>query len=120
MHLDLHPQPYKVELTQQLPADHSQRRRYLATATYCALRGDFGLYNHPTMQAIGKIERPVHHHFADSAKYIAIVSESGAEDPNVSIPRCSQVLGYFIMLHFAFRSTPTSIKNVAQATTEDS
>ena len=26
-----------------------------ATATYCALRGDYGVQNRPTMQAIGKI-----------------------------------------------------------------
>ena len=26
-----------------------------AAATYSALRGDYGLHNHPTMQAIGKI-----------------------------------------------------------------
>ena len=30
LHLDLHPNPYKVELMQQLkPADHSQSRRYV-------------------------------------------------------------------------------------------
>ena len=52
------------------------------------------------MQTIGKmvkkfektwvvtnIEGPVHHRFARSAKNISIVSESVAEDPNVSIPR---------------------------------
>ena len=42
-----------------------------AIATYRALRGDYGLHNRPTMQAIGKIvmkfeetaniEKPVHH-----------------------------------------------------------
>ena len=77
-----------------------------ATATYRALRGDYGLHNHPTTQAIGKIakkfeetgvvtriERPVHHHFARFAENITMVSESVAEDPNVSIPRRSQELG---------------------------
>ena len=57
------------------------------------------------MQAIGKnveefektelftnIERTVHHRFARSAENIAIVSESLAEDPNVSITRRSQNL----------------------------
>ena len=57
-----------------------------ATVTYRALKGHYGLYNHPTTQAIGKIvkkfeetglvtniERPVHHRFARSAENIAIV-----------------------------------------------
>ena len=30
------------------------------TATYRALRGDYGLHNRPTSQAITNIERPVH------------------------------------------------------------
>ena len=73
---------------------------------YRALRGDYGLHNRPTTQAIGKIvkefkktgvvtnlERPVHHRFACSAEIIAIVSESVVEDPNVSIPHRSQKLG---------------------------
>ena len=68
-------------------------------ATYRALRGDYGLYNRPTTQAIGKIvkrfeetrvviniERPVHHRFARSSQNIAIVSESVAENPDVSLP----------------------------------
>ena len=42
---------------------------------------------------VTNIERPVHHRFARSAENIAIVSESVAEDPNVSIPRRSQELG---------------------------
>ena len=59
--------------------------------------------NRPTKQAIGKImkkfeetgmvtniKRPVHHRFFENT---AIVSESVAEDPNVSIPRRSRVLG---------------------------
>ena len=67
---------------------------YSAVATYRTLRGDYGLYNCPTTQAIGKIvkkfketgmltniEMPVHFRFARS---IAIVSESVAEDMNVS------------------------------------
>ena len=77
-----------------------------ATLTYRALRGDFGLYNRPTTQAIGKIlkkfektgdvtniERSVHHCFVRSAENIAVVSESVAQDPNVSIPSRSQELG---------------------------
>ena len=71
--------------------------------SYHALRGDYGLYNGPTKQAIVKIikkfeesevvtniERVVHHRFAHSAKNIAIFSEGVAEDPNVSIPHHSQ------------------------------
>ena len=54
-----------------------------ATATYRALRGDYGLHNRQTTQAIGKsvkkfeetgvvtnIERPKHHRFARSAENI--------------------------------------------------
>ena len=74
-----------------------------ATATYRALRGIYCLNNRPTTQAIGKIvrkfeetevvtdiERPVHLRLARSAENIAIVSESVAEDPNVSISRHSR------------------------------
>ena len=73
-----------------------------ATATYRALKGVCGLHNRATTQSIGKIvkkfeetvvvtniERPVHHCFARFAENIAIVSESVAEDPKVSIPRRS-------------------------------
>ena len=72
----------------------------------CFLRGDYGLHNRPTTQAIGKIvkkfeetgvitniDRPVHHHFAYSAENIAIASESVAEHPNMSIPCRFQELG---------------------------
>ena len=38
-------------------------------------------------------ERPVHHRFDRSAENIAILSESVAEDPNVSIPPHSEALG---------------------------
>ena len=41
---------------------------------------------------VTNIERPVLYRFVHSAKNKAIVSESVAEDPNVSIPRCSQEL----------------------------
>ena len=64
------------------------------TVTYPALRED---YDRPTTQATGKIvkkfeetgvitnsEKPVHNRFARSAEKIAIVSESVAEDLNVS------------------------------------
>ena len=70
-----------------------------------ALRRDYNLHNRPNTQAIGKIamkfeetgvaaniKRPVHHRFALFTKNIAIVSESVAEEPNVSIPHCSQEL----------------------------
>ena len=79
-----------------------------ATAAYCALRGDYGLQNRPTTQAMGKIvkkfeetgvvtniEKPVHHRFDRSAENIAIVNESVAEDRNVSISRRSQELGHY-------------------------
>ena len=39
------------------------------------------------------IMMPVHHRFTRSAENIAIVSESDAEEPNVSIHRRSQELG---------------------------
>ena len=52
---------------------------------YRALRGDYGLSNRPTKQAIEKIvkkfeeakmvtniDRPVHHHFVHSAEMIAL------------------------------------------------
>ena len=81
------------------------------TATYRALRGAYDLHNPSITQAIGKIvkkfeetgmfiniERPVHYRFARfarSAENIAIVSESVAEEPNVSISRRSQELGQF-------------------------
>ena len=89
---------------------HTTHKKYItyykhgdsATVTYCAFGGDYDLYNRSTRQAVGKIvkkfaetglitniERPVHHRFARSAENIAIVSESLAEDPNVSVPRRS-------------------------------
>ena len=92
-----------------------------ATATYCALREDYGLHHHSTTQAIGKIvkkleetemvtniEGPVQHGFTRSAENIAIVSESFAENPNVT--GIWTVLRH-IMMHFVFRSTFTSIKS---------
>ena len=67
--------------------------------------GDYDLFNRPTTQAIDKIvkkfeeagvvtniERPVHHRFPRFAENITIVSQSVAEDTNVSIPRRSQKL----------------------------
>ena len=42
---------------------------------------------------VTNIKMPVHHRFARSAEKIAIVRESIAEGPNVSIPRRSQELG---------------------------
>ena len=63
-------------------------------ATHRFLRGDFGLHNHPTMPAIGKImnkfeetvvvtniETPVHNRFSYFAKNSAIKSESACRKP---------------------------------------
>ena len=52
-------------------------------------------------RVVTNIERPVHYCFARSAENIAIVSESIAEDPNVSIPRHFQELrwSYGTLLH---------------------
>ena len=76
-----------------------------ATAMYPALKGDYGLHNGSTMQAIGKIVKkfeatglvtnikwPVHHRFVRSSENIAGVGESVAEDPYVSFPCRSQEL----------------------------
>ena len=56
-----------------------------ATATYRALRGDYGVHNRPTTQAIGKIVKKfektvkrVHHCLARSAENITAVSQSVA------------------------------------------
>ena len=43
--------------------------------------------------AVTNVERSVYHCFAHSAENIAIVHESVAEDPNVSIPRRSKEIG---------------------------
>ena len=40
-------------------------------------------------RVVTNIEMLVHYRFDRSTKYIAMVSESGADDPNVSIPRRS-------------------------------
>ena len=42
---------------------------------------------------VTNVERPIHHRFTRSAENNGIVSESVAEDPNVSIPRPSQEVG---------------------------
>ena len=44
---------------------------------------------------ITNIERPVHHRFARSAENVTVVSESVAENQNVSIPRRFQELRLF-------------------------
>ena len=75
------------------------------TAKYSALRADYSLHNRLSTQAIAKIvkkfedtvvvtniKRPVHHCFTRSSTNIAILSESVAKDPNVSIPCRSQEL----------------------------
>ena len=43
-------------------------------------------------KVVTNIERPVNHHLARLFENIAIVSESVAENPNLSIPRRSQEL----------------------------
>ena len=42
---------------------------------------------------VTNVDKPVHHRFVHSTENIAIVSESIAEDPNVSFPHRSQQLG---------------------------
>ena len=81
------------------------------TASYGALREDYGLHNRSSFEetlVATNIERPVHHRFARPDENIAILSESVAEDPNMSTPRRSQELGlsYGTLWH---TSTPTSI-----------
>ena len=44
-------------------------------------------------KVVANIERPVYCRFAGSAENIFVVSESVAENPNVSISRRSQELG---------------------------
>ena len=67
------------------------------TATHRVLRGDYVLHNCPTRQAIGKIVKKFIETGVEykcwQAENITIVSESVAEDSNVSIPRYSQELG---------------------------
>ena len=53
------------------------------------------------------IEMPVHHRFGRSAENIAIVSENGPENPNVSFSAIRIVLQY-IMAYVVINSTPTS------------
>ena len=90
------------------------------------------LYNRPNTQAIGKIvqnfeetevvtniERPVHHRFAHSSANTLIVSESVAEDPNVSILRRSQdlLLSFGILwsiLHLDLHLHPYKVKLIQQ------
>ena len=106
-----------------------------ATARYCALREDYDLHNRLTTQAIGKIvkkfedtrvvtniERPVHHRYARFAENIAIVSESVAEGPNVSICRCSQELelSYSIFGHILHLDLHLHPYKVQLTTTETS
>ena len=49
---------------------------------------------------VTNIERPVHHRFVRSSKNIAIVSESVAEDPNVSVPRRPQEVRLSYVAHY--------------------
>ena len=90
------------------------------------------MHNLPTTQAIGKIvkkfkdtgvvtkiERPVCHHFARSVENIPIISESVAEDLNVSIPRRSQKLGLsygalWRILHLDLHLHPYRVQHTQQ------
>ena len=68
---------------------------------------------------VTNIERLVHHRFAHSAENIAIVSECVAEDPNVSIPRRSQVLGLsygtlWLSLHLDLHLRPYKVQLTQQ------
>ena len=94
-----------LSITQRIKIMKTYKNSDSATATYRALRGDYGLHNRSTIGKIVKkfeetevvtnIERPVDHRFARSTENIAIVSESIDENPNVSIPHRSQELGLF-------------------------
>ena len=99
-----------------------------ATATYRALRWDYGLNKRPTTQAIDKnvkkfeeagmvtnIPRP----FRSFAKNIAIACESIAEGPNVSILHRSQKLGLFYgilwrILHLGLHLHPCKVQHTQQ------
>ena len=98
----------RLAVTQPIKIIKTHYKNYdSTTATYRAIRGDYGLHNRSTTQVIGKvvknvcceetgvvtnIERPAHHCFARSAENIALVSNSVAEDMNVSILHRSQEL----------------------------
>ena len=88
---------------------------------YRALRGDYGLHNCLTTQAIGKImkkfeetgvvteiEKTVHHRFARSAENNATVESIAECFDSLSFSGIRTVLRR-IMAYFAFRSLPTSI-----------
>ena len=73
---------------------------------------------------ITNIERPVHRRFARSAEIIAIVSETFAEDPNVSIPRSSQEFGLFYstlwrILHLDLHQHPYKVQLTQQLKSAD-
>ena len=95
-----------------------------ATATYRALRADYGVHNRPTTQGIGKIVkkfeetgaftdivRRVHHRLARSAENFAAVSQCCRRPECVdswSFPGIRIVLRH-IMAYLEFRSTSTFI-----------
>ena len=61
---------------------------------YRALRGNYGLHNHPTTNIIDIIDK-IMKEFEETGVFTnitAIVSKSVAEDPNVSIPCRAQEL----------------------------
>ena len=75
-------------------------------------------------KAITNIVRPKHHRFARSSENIAIISESTAGDPNVSIPCRSQELGlsYGILwhiLHLDLHLHPYEVQVMPQLKTAD-
>ena len=73
---------------------------------------------------ITKIKRLVHHRFNPSAENIAIVSESDAEGPNVTIPRHYQELGLSYetlrrILHLDLRLHPYKVQLMQQLKPDD-
>ena len=69
---------------------------------------------------VTNIERPAQHRLARSA----IVSESVAEEPNVSIPRCSQELGlsygtFWRILHLGLHLHPYKVQLMQQLKSAD-
>ena len=55
----------------------------------------YRIHKQKNLKKFTNIKSPVHHLFAHSSENNSIVSESMAEEPNVSIPRGSQELGLY-------------------------
>lgn len=87
------------------------------------------LWYRPTTPAIGKTSKKIektgsvkdilklvqHQHFALYTSNIATVSEYVSEDPNLSITRCSQELGFFTV-HYSHLHTSIGCLNNKQWT----